>query len=265
MPLIPSHTKLIVLVCAVLLAGVSSSRAGLLAWDTFSYGDGSLTGNGGAGFSNSWSGGSSSGGTGTWSVNSGAASVTGTRDTWRSRTFESSITESFYFSVDLSAVAASAIEGSNTDVLLFRSGTDIVFGVGVSYHADNGIRAYLRINNGDYNNPLPASDSINTIVGRVTFNENNTWTVSLWLNPESEASSTYRSMTTATTYSSITGLTLQRYDSGSRGANTTTTFDNIVVGTDWTSVTTAIPESGSFAVLAGVWVFGSSLVIRRRR
>ncbi|WP_043585006.1 hypothetical protein [Geminisphaera colitermitum] len=248
--------------------------SGTLFEEAFNYPNGDLAGNqGGTGSAAAWSGGA-----GSWTVSNGVATVKGNGgsiSTLAVNPINAATTSTFYFSLDLSVLQASAISSLN-DALVFQmyNGTSNVdvFGIGIAYSYNSGTDATAvsvrsTINGGTYGNFTPVIGETNTIVGKFTFTAGAAnATLSLWWNPVDESSATFRtfSLTTPTGVDNISRLLLRRQTATDNGANVSTAFDNIRIGTDWTSATTPIPEPGTYAVVLGVLVLGAVAWMRRR-
>lgn len=251
----------------------SLSAGGALVEEAFGYADGALIDkNGGHGFDTAWTGSNSR-----WTVASGVVTITGAGDSTAIRSLApitSSTTASVYFSFDLSVLASTATGGLN-DAIVFQAwnGTTNVdvFAVGIAYNATT-VQIRSAYNGGTYNNFANAADlaigTTNTIVGRFSFAEGATQaTLSLWFNPADESAATFRSVsiTTPTDVGNIGRVLLRRQDSSNHGANVGTAFDNIRIGADWVSATTAIPEPDSVAVVVGGLALAAGAGSRRRR
>lgn len=249
---IPAVALVFVIICGPLFSAS-------LFEETFNYSNGNLAGNG------AWSGGE-----GSWSVTNGTAVVKGDGGSTSSLAISpinATASNSFYFSLNISSLEAGTNAALN-DSLVFQTynGTSYVdvFAIGIAYSYNStsevvSVSVRSTINGGTYNNftndASLALGTSNTIVGKFTFAEGETSaTLSLWWNPEDESSATFRTftLTTPTDVENISRLLLRRQTSANNGANVSTTFDNIRIGTDWVSATTSsIPESGTYAAVMG--------------
>ncbi|EIP97715.1 PEP-CTERM motif protein [Opitutaceae bacterium TAV1] len=263
---------------AVLFSVLAATPAfsGTLFEEAFNYPNGNLADNqGGTGSAAAWSGGGDS-----WTVSSGVATVKGSggsTSTLAINPVSAATTSTFYFSLDLSVLEASAINSLN-DALVFQmyNGTSNVdvFGIGIAYSysgttGETTVSARSTINGGTYGNFTPVIGETNTIVGKFTFTAGAAnATLSLWWNPVNESSATFRTftLTTPTSVDNISRLLLRRQATGAgNGADVSTAFDNIRIGTDWASATTPIPEPGTYAVVSGALILGVVVWMRRRR
>lgn len=258
-----------------LILGAAHLSAALLVNESFDYVDGNLSGqNGGTGFTGAWS--VSGSGTITETVAGGLASLSGNSGTaTASRTFSSAITSagtsSFYFSfdVDVTALGSAVLSGSHSfsDTLSFLSGST-VFSTSM-FMTSSGYRLREAYNGGSttaYINGNSTTTGVTyTVVGAFTFDTGaGEASLTIWLNPTSQASTSV-TYTWTSTVTSITGISLARSDGFNVASGTTTTFDNIRVGTDWNSVTSSsVPEPASCAVLLGLAVAGLTVATRRR-
>ncbi|AHF91170.1 PEP-CTERM motif protein [Opitutaceae bacterium TAV5] len=267
------HTRTVLgpLAALAVLASSPLASAGVtLVEELFGYADGNLAGgNGGTGFTTAWSGGASIDGTGLWTVNDGVATITGTRDTTASRAFDS-LSDTFYFSFDVSVAAFTSAAGSFNDQLVFQtwngSSWSDVFSVGIAY-GTGGATGRYRVNGGDFNaGGFDVSGGVNTITGKFTFGGDGSATLTLWLNADDENAPPLTTRTLTASVDNIGRLFLRRQDGNRNGAGTVTAFDNLRIGTDWESATTSqvIPEPGTWAVLAGLLAAGVAIAARIR-
>jgi hypothetical protein len=251
--------------------------SGTLFEEAFNYPDGNLAGNqGGTGSTAAWSGGGDS-----WTVSRGMATVKGNggaTSTLAINPVSAATTGTFYFSLDLSVLEATSSAALN-DALVFQmyNGTSHVdvFGIGIacSYSSETGtttVSARSTINGGTYNNFTSELEigATNTIVGKFTFTQGATSaTLSLWRNPTDENSATFRTftLTTPADVDNISRLLLRRQTVADNGASVSTAFDNIRIGTDWTSATTPVPEPETHALVMGIAILASLAVARFRR
>ncbi|AHF94227.1 hypothetical protein OPIT5_08735 [Opitutaceae bacterium TAV5] len=246
-------------------ACAAPSFAALLVEETFTYPAGSLYGkSGGSGFSQNWWGGSN--GTGAWTVENNAAKISGNNDTWAIRNVSPVSETGFYFSCELGVDTLTGVTGSFRDVVIISVGGG-TFSTGVAFNTwGYGIQASIAGQN--YN--LTASQAIQstgmtyTIVGHYTFSESTGQaTLALWLNPEDGTSGFIHEVSWTATAATVSRITLQRYDNGSRSGIASTTFDNIRIGTEWADVApTQVPEPGTWAAIAGGLLLG--LAVWRR-
>lgn len=252
------------LVC--LLTSLSSLPlfAGVLVEEDFNYPNGNLAGKSGAEGLGTWGFGGTNG-TGTITVDSDKAVLSGTNATWIRNDFAVATSNSvIYFSYDIATVSAPTLaSGSITDTVRFRTsaGNDIL-SVGKRYDA-TGQYLSLGLGNAAPSSVAVAMTSATTqIVGKLSFNGGTGSELTLWLNPTTEASPTAYVTTWNSGQTSMGRIELLRFVFGN-GATTaaSSSYDNIRVGTDWNSV--AVPEPTT-AALAGL-AAGGLLAFRYRR
>lgn len=246
--------------------------AATLATEDFSYANGSLYNlSGGTGFASAWSGTSTD-----WKVVDGSASISSAGTSGSSRKLSTSLTATttptFYFSFTLSVDAYGAGTGYFNDYLAFVNASDsAVFSVGGSKPASfdyrlqtelKGVTGAQRLISNNIANPEGSTFSI---VGKFTFNDGTGNSVlSVWVNPTGTEDATAAALvySWAVTETEITHIKLVRWAGGT--ANATESFDNIRIGSDWSSVTGPIPEPSTYAVIFGAFVM-TTVVLRKCR
>lgn len=249
----------------VMACAASSLSADVLVEETFNYPDGNLSGkSGGTGFSGNWSFGTN--GTGTVTVTNDAAVISGGNTTWATRYINPVSSPSFYFSYNISGSETTAVTSrSFLDVLVFKSGSSTLFQTGM-YYDTYGLRLRATAGGVDTNLTTAATttlDTVYTVVGKLTFNDGaGNAVLSIWINPTDESSPATYTQSWLSSPTSISQLVLQRYDSYVIGAGSSTMFDDIRIGTDWTSVS-SIPEPSTAAAFAGA--AGLVLAAMKRR
>lgn len=262
-----------ILIGAVTLVGAVQASASVLVQESFTYVDGSLTGNGGSGFSGSWGG---TVGTGAWSVSNNAAVITGTGTNTDSRFINGVSSSSFYFSYDIS-VNTLALTGTTNFVDYMRldvGGTTFFTGIHYQSFGYNVVASSRTGSSTSQTETLLTSTSnttnINyTIVGYYSFDGSNTSTLSLWINPADETSAATTSVSWATaTSATLSKMVLFRSDglTPARAGTNSTTLDEFLVGSTWADVaTSSVPEPNTYSAIVGALALGAGLSRRRRR
>lgn len=262
---------------ALSFAGAAWSQATVLLHEDFDYTVNTTLGgkNGGSGFSQAWQAGGATGRTSTWTVQDEGVVVTGQKSAWASRNINSSAGlssanhESVYFSFQIGTTAYTQLSsGYFADTLQFRGDSGQVFGLAMQY-SNSGYRLQAHLFDGNQitaSNLLssPEVGSMINIVGKLTFGTNGEGMLSVWINPENETSTVVYSTLLNNSIESLTRLTFERnVGSGDASDAIATQFSDILIGTDFASVSN-IPEPASAAVLTG-GIALTLLACRRRR
>lgn len=260
--------------------GTAHLAAGLIVEESFDYTNNqTLSGkNGGSGFAGAWSYNALTG-SAAITTNANGVTVGGPGNVYARRAVDLNTTNAgtFYFSYTISGSLLTYPEGTNslTDILQFRSGVEgsgnypELFWTGLFYNKD-GIR--IRVNSSGKTNSTilgagsTKSNKVYTIVGQFTFNDGTGNAVlNVWLlDPENPSADPDYTNSWASSITDITQIQIVRSDGSLSGGGASTTFGDIRIGTDWNSVTSAIPEPGTAGVILGSAAIAAAACVRRR-
>jgi hypothetical protein len=238
---------------ASFLTLASTAHAAVNASDSFSYANGSLTGNsGGTGFSTAWGDANSNiASASSTLVASGQVTCSNGDAIYRGLTTSFGSSGTLWMGVDLQVKTPGTFGG-----LLLYNGTSEKFLVG----GNNNLQIWTMGANAAAAAGSAISDDSTTTLKRgvVQFNldPGSAGSASLWV---SQGGATVD--VTRTPDATITGLTLTGVNTLRIGSNTSLVLDNVTLGTTFADVG-AVPEPGSMGLLG---LGASGLLWRRRR
>lgn len=263
------------LVAAITTVSLFAS-AEVLVHETFDYPNGGFNGrNGGTGFTSSWV---------NYQLNADARqqiidqrAVMSTQPGWSSATrrfnaIDYSDGGAFYFSYNIEVLEYTAITSTSyLDALVFMSGGSGVFQTGFNYNSSGYAMNSQVLGSGNpsghYGTRYATAGTELFVVGKFSYDKDSKMaTISYWIDPEEAgAQPLYSASWLIENPTVIDGLRLQRFDNDNH-ASSSTSFGNIIIGTDWDSVVPAIPEPAHAVALLGVamMVVGVSRYCRRR-
>ncbi|MBO0696861.1 MAG: hypothetical protein J2P46_00570 [Zavarzinella sp.] len=235
-----------------LLAAAPAARAAFLI-EGFDYQNGLNGQNGGTGFAGPWTAAAANA-----TVSDGAAKLTGNNDNAASRSLAAAVNSTVYFSFTVQFVGS--LDADDFFALWFDSSTSTNHGgvPNVGIRGNGSADFYVRLSqppNGTFFSQNLVSGETYTIVGRLgksggagsAFDS-----ITLWVNPASEASGSVTATTPGTTLTSFNAI---GFRTANLDAGDTVFVDNVRLGNSFDSVVTPAPP----AVILGA--FGGALLL----